>query len=39
MTTGPEVIKSFSCSTQLSINFQMLKGIIISRNLAYIRLR
>ena len=23
--TGPEVIKLFSCSTQLSINFQLLK--------------
>ena len=29
---GPEVIKLFSCSTQLSMEFEMLVSIILSRN-------
>ena len=33
---GPEVIKLFSCSTHLSMKFQMLIIIKISRNLVYI---
>ena len=36
---GPEVIKLISCSTHLSMTFQMLISIKKSRNLAYIRLR
>ena len=36
---GPEVIKLFSCSTQLSMKFQMLISIKISRNSAFVRLR
>ena len=36
---GPEVIKLFSCSTQLSIKFKILISIKISRNLAYFQLR
>ena len=37
--TGPEVKKRFSCSTQLSMEFEMLIRIKISSNLAYIWLR
>ena len=37
--TGPEVIKLFSCSTQLSMKFQMLINLKISRNSAFFRLR
>ena len=33
--TGPEVLKLFSCSTQLSMKFQMLISMKISRNSAY----
>ena len=33
--TGPEVIKLFSCSTQLSMKFYMLISIKISRNSAF----
>ena len=36
MQTGPEVIKLFSCSSQLSIKFLMLIRIKISRNLAFL---
>ena len=36
---GPEVMKLFSCSTQLSMKFQMLISIKLSRNSAFIRLR
>ena len=36
--SGPEVIKLFSCSTQLSMEFQMLASIKISRNSAFLRL-
>ena len=36
---GPEVIKLFSCSTQLSMEFEMLVSIILSRNSAVSRLR
>ena len=39
MTPGPEVIKLFLCSTQLSMKFQMLISIKISRNSAFVRLR
>ena len=34
-----EVIKLFSCSAQLSVKFQMLISIKISRNSAFFRLR
>ena len=37
--TWPEVIKLFSCSTQLSLKFKMIISIKILRNLAYFRLR
>ena len=37
--TGPTVIKLFLCSTQLSMKFQMLISIKISRNSAFVRLR
>ena len=37
--SGPEVIKLFLCSTQLSMKFQMLISIKISRNSAFVRLR
>ena len=33
--SGPEVIKHFSCSTQLSMKIQMLISIKISRNSAF----
>ena len=33
---GPEVIKLFSCSTQLSMKFQMLISIKITRNSAFL---
>ena len=33
--TGPEVIKLFSCSTQLSMKFEILISIKISRNSAF----
>ena len=33
---GLEVIKLFPCSTQLSIKFQMLTSIKISRNLVFL---
>ena len=36
--SGPEVIKLFSCSTQLSMKFQMLISIKISRNSAFLSL-
>ena len=36
---GPEVIKLFLCSTQLSMKFQMLISIKISINSAFVRLR
>ena len=39
LQSGPEVIKLFSYSTQLSIKFLMLISIKISRNLAFFRLR
>ena len=38
ITSGPEVIKLFSCSTQLSMKFQMLISIKISRISAFLRL-
>ena len=37
--SGPEVIKLFLCSSQLSMKFQMLISIKISRNSAFVRLR
>ena len=37
--SGPEVVKLFWCSTQLSMKFQMLISIKISRNSAFVRLR
>ena len=33
--SGPEVIKLFPCSTQLSMKFQMLISLNISRNLVF----
>ena len=36
---GPEVIKLLSCSTQLSMKFQMLISVKLSRNLASFRLK
>ena len=38
LKTGPEVIKLFLCSTQLSMKFQMLISIKLSRNSAFLRL-
>ena len=38
LQSRPEVIKLFSCSTQLRMKFEMLISIKISRNLAYFRL-
>ena len=35
MKSGPEVIKLFPCSTQLSMKFQMLISVKISRNSAF----
>ena len=37
--TGPEVIKPFSCSTQLSMEFQMFISVKISRKATFFRLR
>ena len=37
--SGPEVIKLVSCSAQLSMKFEMLISIKISRNLAFFMLR
>ena len=37
--TGPEVIKLFPCSTQLSMKFQMLISFNISGNSAFFWLR
>ena len=37
--SGPEVIKFFPCSTQLSMEFQMLISLNISRNSAFLWLR
>ena len=39
ISTGPEVIKPFSCSTELSMKFQMLISMKISRNSAFFRPR
>ena len=39
MIPGPEVIKLFSCSTQLSIKFELLISMKISRNSAVFRAR
>ena len=36
---GPEVIKLFSCSTQLSMEFLKLKSMKISRRSAFFRIR
>ena len=36
MRPGPKVIKLFSCSTQLSMKFQMLISIKISRNSVFL---
>ena len=36
LAPGPEVIKLFSCSNQLSIKFLMLISIKISRNSAFL---
>ena len=36
---GPKVINNFSCSTELSMKFQMLINKKISRNTAFLRLR
>ena len=36
---GPEIIKLFTCSTQLSMKFEMLISIKISRNSGFCRLR
>ena len=36
MQPGPDGIKLFSCSTQLSIEFQMLISVKISRNSAFL---
>ena len=37
--SGPKVIKLFPCSTQLSMKFEMLISIKISRNVSFFRLR